>query len=238
MGVGSEVEKEDYEEHDGGEEKHMDDEEHEDDHNEEEKEKQKPWGQVLVGTLIVNLATLVGVAVLIPGVRRMENCCSCISHKTQRSRGLKAKRGISTRDANINIDASSEKEPPPPSTEEREIDHPLDDTKLYQHHVVSNSDTGSRRGQYVLMDIVIPSAASGALLDYAAFLVIPESLAWIKKGNISALESSAHGDGHEDHSEDIHRFYRRMITATTAMMSAPFVCLAYPFWEDSLSPWS
>ena len=113
MGVGSEVEKEDYEEHDGGEEKHMDDEEHEDDHNEEEKEKQKPWGQVLVGTLIVNLATLVGVAVLIPGVRRMENCCSCISHKTQRSRGLKAKRGISTRDANINIDASSEKEPPP-----------------------------------------------------------------------------------------------------------------------------
>ena len=197
IGVESEVEKEDYEEHDDGEEKHMDGEEHEDDHNEEEKEKQKPWGQVLIGTLIVNLATLVGVVVLIPGVRRMENCCLCISQKTQ------AKRGISTRDANI--DAISKRNPPPPA-EGREIDHPLDDNKLYKHQFVSNNSTGSGGGQSVLMDIAIPSAAAGALLACAAFLIIPESLAWIKKGNISALQPSAHGDGHEDHSEDIHRF--------------------------------
>lgn len=143
---------------------------------EEAAAEKKPWGKVIGFSILINVATLSGVLLLIPAISRQAGAWV---------RSLCWDKAV----------------PDPTPTE----DECGENAVIEQGDLISEEEReNAKKDRWHLLDIFIPSFASGALLSTSVFLVIPEAITLIQT-HILVLEEASEIDTeeHEDHGAEL-----------------------------------
>lgn len=144
----------------------------------EEGQPNKPWGEVILATFIINVLTLVGIVVLAPGVGRARAFCF----------GLFCKKKAESAAAG---DGEEPTASPPQSSSGG-----------------GSKSKKNKKGHGLLVDIAIPAFAAGALLAAAVFLILPEAIVYFQQGTVAVTEAGHDHrllqDGHEGHDHGAH----------------------------------
>lgn len=132
---------------------------------EEDHGKSKPWGKVIGFSLLINLATLTGVLLLIPAISRQAGAWL---------RSICWNKAVP--------------DPTPKLDENGIVILEQDQTEIDERQTAHRKED-----RWHLLDIFIPSFASGALLSTSIFLVIPDALSLIQT-HISADEEATYSN--------------------------------------------
>jgi zinc transporter ZupT len=136
----------------------------------------KPWGRVIGFSILINVATLSGVLLLIPAISKQAGAWV---------RSLCWDKAVP--------------DPTPTQNEHGE------DVVIEQGDLVTDEETENlKKDRWHLLDIFIPSFASGALLSTSVFLVIPEALTLIQTHILIQEEANeAVDEEHDEHGAEL-----------------------------------
>jgi zinc transporter ZupT len=136
----------------------------------------KPWGKVIGFSILINIATLSGVLLLIPAISKQAGAWV---------RSLCWDKAVPD---------------PTPAEDERGENAVIEQGDL----ITEEERENTTKDRWHLLDIFIPSFASGALLATSIFLVIPEAITLIQTHILIQEEAKQTGtEEHEDHGAEL-----------------------------------